>query len=182
MAIVDGRKIKVIVRKIGDNGTMHFWGIVPAWTTNKYRDVRFFTTMKGYPFVEYISHEQIIEQRKDQYYLALRSSQATFRTQTKPEGSDETIAPWLNFFLSAVKEQAAKSLALVEEGNQEDTLSPKQSEVLRYLLQVNEAAPGEIAAATGILLPTVRKALEQLLERGKVKRIGRGRATRYVKL
>jgi len=49
IAIVEGRKIKIIIRKIGDNGAMHFWSIVPAWTTNKYRDVRFFTTMKGNP-------------------------------------------------------------------------------------------------------------------------------------
>lgn len=49
IAIIEGRKIKVIIRKIGDNGAMHFWSIVPAWTTNKYRDTRFFTTMKGNP-------------------------------------------------------------------------------------------------------------------------------------
>lgn len=49
IAIINGRKIKVILRKIGDNGVMHFWSIVPAWTTNKYRDIRFFTTMKGNP-------------------------------------------------------------------------------------------------------------------------------------
>jgi len=49
IAIVDGRKIKVIIRKRGENGAMHFWSIVPAWVTNKYRDTRFFTTMKGNP-------------------------------------------------------------------------------------------------------------------------------------
>ncbi len=49
IAIIEGRKIKVILRKIGDNGQMHFWSIVPAWTTNKFRDTRFFTTMKGNP-------------------------------------------------------------------------------------------------------------------------------------
>lgn len=49
IAITDGRKIKVIVRKIGDGGMMHFWSIVPGWETNKYRDTRFFTTMKGEP-------------------------------------------------------------------------------------------------------------------------------------
>jgi len=49
IAIIDGRKIKVIIRKIGDNGKMHFWSIVPAWVTNKYRDTKFFTTMKGNP-------------------------------------------------------------------------------------------------------------------------------------
>ena len=49
IAITEGRKIKVIVRKIGDNGAMHFWSVVPAWTTNKYRDLGFLTTMKGNP-------------------------------------------------------------------------------------------------------------------------------------
>lgn len=49
IAIIDGRKIKVVVRKIGDNGQLHFWSVVPAWTTNKYRDAKFITTMKGDP-------------------------------------------------------------------------------------------------------------------------------------
>lgn len=49
IAIIDGRKIKVIIRKKGDEGLLHFWSIVPAWTTNKYRDTKFFTTMKGNP-------------------------------------------------------------------------------------------------------------------------------------
>lgn len=49
IAITDGRKIKVILRKIGENGQLHFWSIVPAWVTNKYRDIKLFSTMKGNP-------------------------------------------------------------------------------------------------------------------------------------
>ncbi|MFZ2310032.1 MAG: hypothetical protein WAW11_00620 [Patescibacteria group bacterium] len=49
IAIIDGQKIKVIIRKIGDNGFLHFWSIIPAWTTNKNRDIKFFTTMRGSP-------------------------------------------------------------------------------------------------------------------------------------
>ena len=48
IAIIDGKKIKVIIRKTG-NGKHHFWSIVPAWTTNKYRDTKFVSTMKGKP-------------------------------------------------------------------------------------------------------------------------------------
>ncbi len=48
IAIFEGRKIKVILRKIGD-GQLHFWSIVPAWTTNRHRDARFVSTMKGNP-------------------------------------------------------------------------------------------------------------------------------------
>jgi hypothetical protein len=52
IAIIVGRKIKVILRKIGDNGQLHFWSIVPAWTTNKYRDMKLISLMKGNPEVD----------------------------------------------------------------------------------------------------------------------------------
>ena len=130
----------------------------------------------GYQFVQYVSHEQIVERRKDEYYLALRKSQETFKTK------QDTIVPWLNFFLSVIKEQATKALSYVEEEKVEDTLSPKQYEVWKHISSVGEAAPGEVVKATGIALGTVRQALNSLVELGKVKRIGRGRGTRYVKL
>lgn len=130
----------------------------------------------GYQFVQYVSHEQIVERRKDEYYIALRKSQETFQTD------HDTISPWLNFFLSVVKEQATKALSYLEEEKVEDTLSPKQFEVWKYLSSVGEAAPGDIAKATGIVPVTVSQALDRLIELGKVKRIGRGRGTRYVKL
>jgi IS4 transposase len=49
IAIIEGRKIKVILRKMGDGGTVHFWSVIPGWVTNKYRDTRFITTMRGNP-------------------------------------------------------------------------------------------------------------------------------------
>lgn len=130
----------------------------------------------GYSFVQYVSHEQIVERRKDEYYLALRKSQETFKTD------HDTISPWLNFFLSVIREQAKKALAYLEEEKVEDTLSPKQYEVWKYLTQVEQASPSEIVKATDIALGTVRQALDRLVELGKVKRVGRGRGTRYVKL
>ncbi|WKZ24714.1 MAG: Fic family protein [Patescibacteria group bacterium] len=130
----------------------------------------------GYQFVQYVSHEQIIERRKDEYYLALRKSQETFKTK------HDTIVPWLNFFLSVVKEQATKTLSYLQDEKVEDTLSPKQYQVWKYLSSVGEAAPGEIAKTTGIITVTVSQALERLIELRLIKRIGRGRGTRYVKL
>lgn len=130
----------------------------------------------GYQFVQYVSHEQLIEHRKDEYYIALRKSQETFKTD------HDTISPWLNFFLSVIKEQAVKALSYLEEEKIEDTLSPKQYEVWKYLSGVEQAGPGEIVKATDIALGTVRQALDRLVELGKVKRVGRGRGTRYVKI
>ena len=136
----------------------------------------------GYSFAQYISHEHIVERRKDEYYFALRSSQATFRTQTEPQGSEETISPWLNFFFSVLEEQAKKVLTYLEEERVEDTLSPKQYEVWKHISTAGDASLGEIVEATGIVRATVRQALLRLVELVKIKQIGRGRATRYVKL
>jgi len=130
----------------------------------------------GYQFVQYVSHEQIVERRKDEYYVALRKSQETFKTD------HDTISPWLNFFLSVIREQATKALSYLEEEKVEDMLSPKQYEVWKYISSVPEAGPSEIVKETGIALGTVRQALNSLVEHGKVKRVGRGRGTRYVKL
>lgn len=130
----------------------------------------------GYQFVQYVSHEQLIEKRKDEYYIALRKSQETFRTE------QETMTPWLNFFLAVVHEQATKALVYLQQENIEDTLSPKQYEIWKFISDVGEASPREVVNATDIVMSTVRQGLERLLELGKVKRIGRGRGTRYVKV
>lgn len=130
----------------------------------------------GYSFVQYVSHEQIVERRKDEYYLALRKSQETFKTD------HDSISPWLNFFLSVIDEQATKALSYLDEEHVEDTLSPKQYAVWKYISQVSAAAPSEIANATGIALGTVRQALDRLVTLGEIKRVGRGRGTRYVKV
>jgi Fic family protein len=130
----------------------------------------------GYIFVQYVSHEQIVERRKDEYYIALRKSQETFKTK------NETIIPWLNFFLSAVKNQADKALVYLEEEKIEDILSPKQYEVWKYISKAGEATPAEIVKATRVLMPTVRQALNRLIELGKIRRVGQGRASRYIKI
>lgn len=130
----------------------------------------------GYQFVKYVSHEQTIEHRKDEYYIALRKSQETFKTD------HDSISPWLNFFLLVIKEQATKALSYIGEERIEDILSPKQYEVWKYLTSVEQAGPTEIVEATGIALGTVRQSLNRLVEFGRVRRIGRGRATKYISI
>ncbi len=46
----------------------------------------------GYGYVPYVSHEKLIEDKKTAYYLALRTSQKTFGTES------ENLTPWLDFF------------------------------------------------------------------------------------
>ncbi len=49
IAIIENRKFKVIARKVGDNGQLTFWSVIPGWITNYHRDIKLVSTMKGNP-------------------------------------------------------------------------------------------------------------------------------------
>jgi len=130
----------------------------------------------GYSYIPYVSLDEIIEETRTEYYLALRKSQATFGTKK------ESIEPWLNFFLDVVLKQADLAVGLLSAENVERLLSPQQLKVWAYLQAGDGATPGEIAAATGVPRVTVSQALLRLTKLGRAERVGLGRATRYRKL
>ncbi len=127
----------------------------------------------GYPYIPYVSHEKIIEDNKPEYYIALRNSQKTFGTK------EETIAPWLDFFLAALLKQSETAVNILSLEDVERILSGKQLAVWHYLNRVEEAPPGEIAKKTGVARPTVNQAVSKLLNLEKIERLGLGRSTRY---
>jgi Fic family protein len=129
----------------------------------------------GYRYVPFVSHEHLVEVSKTDYYLALRRSQTTF-------GMDkETILPWLTFFLEVCRVQAEQAATLLGSEAIERLLSPGQLKIWRYLDTVEDAAPGQIADATGVPRPTVAQALDKLRRLDAVERFGLGRSTRYRK-
>ncbi len=130
----------------------------------------------GYAYTPYVSHEKLVEDSKGDYYVALRRSQKTFGTQS------ESIAPWIEYFLSISLEQAEHAMKLLTAEDIETLLSPQQLKVWGYLGEVQEATPGQIAERTGVARPTVSQALSRLMEMNRVERIGRGSTTRYRKL
>jgi DNA-binding MarR family transcriptional regulator len=121
----------------------------------------------------YISHEKLIEDNKPDYYLALRQSQKTFKT------NQENIVPWLDFFLTIFLEQSKMAIELLTSENIDVLLSPKQLTVWHFLQTVNEATPNEIAKKTNVARPTINQVLNKLLQLKKVERIGEGAAIRY---
>lgn len=129
-----------------------------------------------YAYAPYVSHEKLIEDNKENYYIALRRSQKSFGTE------QEDISAWLDFFLAMILIQSEIALELMESEQVEKLLSPKQLIVWKYIQSVAEAVPSEIAKKTGVARPTVNQALTRLLEVERIERIGAGRGTRYRKL
>ncbi len=136
----------------------------------------FLLLKEGYLYMSYVSHEKLVEDNKPDYYVALRQSQNTFRTE------HEDIMPWLNFFLSVVLTQAKMAVDLLSKENIEKLLSPKQLKIWEFLQTIPEASPGAMAKATSIARPTINQALSKLLRLKKIERIGLGRTTRYKKI
>lgn len=130
----------------------------------------------GYEYVPYASHEKLVEGNKAEYYVALRQSQNTFKTEK------EDISTWLKFFLDVSLAQAKEAIALLSKENVEKLLSPKQLLVWQHLLNVTEATPGDISKSTKVARPTVSQAIDILLRLKKIERIGQGRTTRYKKI
>ena len=127
----------------------------------------------GYAYMPYASHEKVVEDNRPEYYLALRQSQKTFKT------SQETILPWLEFFLDVTLHQARMALDLFAEENIEKLLSPRQLEVWEYMQEAIEATPKELSENLGIPRPTINQVLGRLLDLKKIERLGLGRGTRY---
>lgn len=131
---------------------------------------------EGYLYMPYISHEKLIEDSKPEYYMALRTSQKTFKSK------NEDITEWLNFFLTILLTQSQMAINLITEENIEVLLSPKQLAVWQYLQEVNDASPNDIVKNVRIARITVNQVLNKLLNMKKVERIGEGSSTRYRKI
>jgi Fic family protein len=130
----------------------------------------------GYLYMPYVSHEKLIEDNKNGYYLAL------MRNRKAPGKKRENIFPWLNFFLDILLRQSEMAIKLLETEDVEKLLSPKQLEIWNYLEKVPEATTLEICRQTKIVKPTAVQALNRLITLKKIERIGMGRGTRYRKL
>lgn len=131
---------------------------------------------QGYLYMPYISHEKLIEDNKPDYYLALRKSQKTFRTD------NPDLISWLAFFFTVLLKQSQMAIDLITTENIENLLSPKQLAVWEYLQTVDEATPQEISEKADVARPTVNQIVTKLLELKKIERIGEGAAIRYRKL
>ena len=131
---------------------------------------------EGYLYMPYVSHEKLVEDNKPEYYISLR------RSQKNIDEKKNDITPWLNFFLAIFLEQSQIAVELLSKERIEKLFTKKQTAVWEYIKKVDSATPGEIAKNTKVAQPTVRQALNKLMQLKKVERIGMGRNTRYKQL
>lgn len=130
---------------------------------------------QGYEFTALVSHEKLIEARKAEYYLALRQTQASWKSDR------EDLYPWLRYFLEIVAAQANAALALITDDRIESQLSAKQLMLWEWAQSRNEPEFSHRDAVAALDLPksTVSQILRRLMDLRRLERLGHGRATRY---
>jgi len=128
----------------------------------------------GYAYVPYSSLESIIEQSKEGYYLALRQTQGTIRTD-QPDWQ-----PWLQFFLRAMQQQMRRLASKV--GREKLLLAAMPDLALRIVDQARDHGRVTISDAvtlTSASRNTLKEHLRMLVERRHLVQHGVGRGTWY---
>ncbi len=128
----------------------------------------------GYVYVPYSSLESVIELNKEGYYLALRQTQETIRSET-PDWQ-----PWILFFMRALQQQKRRlALKVDREQRAMADLSELAIQILDYVRQQGRVTNRGIARETGASPNTIKVTFRMLQEKNLIVRHGKGRSTWY---
>ncbi len=129
----------------------------------------------GYSYVPYSSLESIIEQNKGGYYIALRQTQGTIRTDSP------NWQPWMVFFLSSLATQVKRLGEKVERERMLSQRLPKLSgDLLALATEQGRLTTGQAEQQTGANRATIKAHLAKLVKQGHLVKQGIGRGTWYV--
>ncbi len=92
---------------------------------------------------------------------------------------DETIQPWLEYFVNLNCQQLDIALKTANESKVDKLLSSNQSAVWQFVQTRDEVAIREVVEALKIPRPTAAQSLNKLAQYRLIERVGQGRSARY---
>jgi Fic family protein len=129
----------------------------------------------GYAYVPYSSLESVIENSKEGYYLGLRQTQRTIRTNAPNWG------PWLLFFLRALQQQKRRMATKMElEKTIMAALPELAVQIIDHARQHGRVTMGDIVKVTGASRNTLKEHFRHLRVQGHLEKHGVGKGTWYV--
>jgi len=129
----------------------------------------------GYSYVPYASIERIVEENKESYYRALRSTQTSFMTEETDWNS------WLVFFLKTLWKQCEVLHRKVDSHNviKSVNLTPISLSILKLFEDHDYLTNREIVALLASNRNTIKVALSLLVTEKLLVKEGAGRSVRY---
>lgn len=125
----------------------------------------------GYRWIEYISFEHEIENRKGEYYRVLRQCQA--------QRLEEDVTSWVSFFFEVLVHIQQMLLTKLEMEGIEADASPKEKSILLCIENQPGITSGQISLKLNMPNPTVKRILAELVKKGLLEKQGVGRGTSY---
>ncbi len=128
----------------------------------------------GYAYVLFSSLENVIENSKEGYYIALRQTQQSIHDEA-PDWQ-----PWLVYFLRALQQQKRRLAEKVERERRAVAELPKLAiEILDYVRDHGHVTTRDMVREVGASPNTLKVTFRSLVEKGLLVRRGAGRSTRY---
>ena len=127
----------------------------------------------GYAFVQFSSHERIVEANKEKYYLALRES------QEKSESLDGFYLSWAEFFLALLKKQKDDLYTKIEREKRAYSLPDLSEKIVGLAKDHGRVTVSIIVSEFQANRNTVKKHLQNLVKLGLLVKYGKGRGVYY---
>lgn len=126
---------------------------------------------QGYPWIQFVSFEHEIENRKTDYYNVLMDCQ-----QNRP---GENVDTWLDFFLSCLSSIQDKLMQKLETQQSQNALNPREKKIVQFIEAYPGVKSGEIASKLNIPLPSVKRILSEMIADKIISKNGTGTGTNY---
>lgn len=126
---------------------------------------------QGYPWIQYISFEHEIENRKAEYYHVLMDCQ-----QHRP---GENVTIWILFFFDCMNNLQINLKEKLTAQRNENQMSPREKMIYSFVTNHPGCKSGEIAESLNIPLPTVKKILAEMVAGKFLGKYGNSTGTNY---
>ncbi len=125
----------------------------------------------GYNWIQYVSFEHEIENRKLAYYSVLRNCQS--------QRPNENVSEWNSFYFDALKNIQEQLILKLNFNNASSQLSQREKLILTFIENNVGCKSGEISKKLGVPNPTVKRLLSELIEKKLIEKNGVGPSTNY---
>ena len=126
---------------------------------------------ESYSWIEYVSFEHEIENKKSDYYRSLMSCQ-----RQRP---GEDIHEWIVFFLNCLANIQGQLMKKLETKSISTSMAPKEKRIYQFVENHPGSKSGQIAEKLDIPLPTIKKILADMVINKLLRKYGVGAGTNY---
>ena len=127
----------------------------------------------GYAYFRYGSLDRVIEDNKDDYYLALRRAQATL------DNDESQLGTWVTFFLGCVERQQQALEQRIKGERVLAPLAPLSARIMEIVKERGKTTVRDVVSRTSANRNTVKLHVKQLTQAGRLVQKGRGKGTWY---